>query len=82
MAGREEEREADEIRVNFETFKTSLQVKVFRLLFCLISLQIYCSIKTVFSWLFSVKLKCILRCVLKCKKFGSHFFMSIPTIRY
>ena len=29
-----------------------------------------------------VKLKFILRCVLKCEKFGSHFFMSIPTIRY
>ena len=37
----------------FRNFKTSLQVKLFGLLFCLISLQFYCSIRTAFSRLLS-----------------------------
>ena len=48
--GREGGRPADEIPVDF---KTSLQVKLFGILFCLISLLFYCSIRTAFSQLLS-----------------------------
>ena len=37
----------------FQNFRTSLQVKPFGLLFCLISLQFYCSIRTAFGRLLS-----------------------------
>ena len=53
-------------------FKTSLQVKLFGILFCLI----HCYFIAVLE-LHSVgfrQVEVYLRCVLKCKKFGSHFF--------
>ena len=37
----------------FQNFKTSLQVKLLGLLFCLMSLQFYCSFRTAFSRLMS-----------------------------
>ena len=53
----------------FRNFKTSLQVKLFGILFCLISLLFYCSIE-----LHSVSFCQVKVYVLKCEKFGSHFF--------
>ena len=50
----------------FQNFNTFLQVKLFGLLFCLMSLQFYCSVRNCIQSAF-VKLKFILRCVLKCK---------------
>ena len=63
-AGREEGRPADEIWVDFKFFKTSLQVKLFGLLFCLIPLHFlavlelhlvsFCEVKVYFKVYFEV----------------------------
>ena len=65
----------------FQIFLNFVQVKLFRLLFCLLSLQCCDSIRAAFQSAFVNQGKHILRCVLKCEKSSSHFFMSIPTMR-
>ena len=73
----------------FQNFYNSLQVKLFGLLFNLISLQCYYNVIT------AVLLQCYncisvsfcqvmlnLRCVLKRRNSVTNFFMSVPTIRY
>ena len=51
-AGRQVGRQADIIWVNFKIFKALLQIKLFRLLFYLILLQCYHSIRTAFQLAF------------------------------
>ena len=62
----------------FQNFKTSLQVKLFRLLFCLISLQFYCSIELHSVCFYQVKI--YFKVCFEVQKLAAIFFMSILMI--
>ena len=60
----------------FQNFKNSLRVKLFVLLFSLISVQCYYSNQNCISVVFC-QVKLILRCVLKCEKFSCYFLFHV-----
>ena len=65
----------------FQNFKNSPQVILFGLLFCLISLQCYYSIRTTFSRLLASKTYFKMKNS-EVQKFNCNIFMAILTIRY
>ena len=72
--------QADEIRLDYAIVNNPLQVELFGFLLVDSIAVLLIVLEVHFNLLFSNKR--ILGCILWCIKFGCHFFMLIPTIRY